>query len=271
MDSLRWVVRNRAWSWWYLVRYWRFFWWRLRNPHIITEGFVFLSRRVEVSARKGYGRLIIGRWVHIGEGNRIRCHEGTMRIGSKCVFGRDNTVNGYLDIEFGEGVIVADWVYICDFDHIYDDINVPIKDQGLIKSPVRIGADCWLGTKVTVLRNTIIGHGCVVGAHTVVRGQVPPESVVVGAPARVVKNRRDEYEALGDRRAALADIQRKTAAAAAETAAATETSGTETARADAAAKAATETAAATETSGTDTAHAETAHAKTEAGGEGEAA
>lgn len=215
MDSLRWIVRNRAWSWWYLVRYWRFFWWRLRNPHIITEGFVFLSRRVEVSARKGYGRLIIGRWVHIGEGNRIRCHEGTMRVGSKCVFGRDNTVNGYLDIEFGEGVIVADWVYVCDFDHVYDDIHMPIKDQGLIKTPVRIGADCWLGTKVTVLRGTIVGHGCVLGAHTVVRGQVPAESVVVGAPARIVKNRRDVYEAQAERRAALADIQRKTAEAAA--------------------------------------------------------
>ena len=42
MASLRWIVRNRAWSWWYLVRYWRFMIFRLRNPHIITEGFVFL-------------------------------------------------------------------------------------------------------------------------------------------------------------------------------------------------------------------------------------
>ena len=214
MDSLRWIIRNRAWSWWYLVRYWRFFWWRLRNPHIITEGFVFLGKRVEVVARKGYARLIIGKWVHVGDENRIKAHEGTMRIGGKCVFGRDNTINGYLDIEIGEGTIVADWVYICDFDHVYDDITYPIKDQGLIKTPVRIGPDCWVGTKVTVLRGTTVGHGCVLGSHAVVRGEIPPESIAVGAPARVVKNRREMYEADAARRAALADIQRKTAAAA---------------------------------------------------------
>ena len=48
LDSLRWIIRNRAWSWWYLVRYWRFFWFKVRNPHVITTGFVFLGRRVEV-------------------------------------------------------------------------------------------------------------------------------------------------------------------------------------------------------------------------------
>ncbi|MDQ1246152.1 MAG: Acyltransferase [Actinomycetota bacterium] len=214
LDSLRWVIRNRAWSWWYLVRYWRFFWWRLRNRHIITEGFVFLGRRVQVEARKGYARLIMGRWVHVGDENRIRAHEGTMRIGDKCVFGRDNTVNGYLDIEFGEGCIVADWVYVCDFDHVYDDVTYPIKDQGLVKSPVRIGPDCWLGTKVTVLRGTTVGHGTILAANSVVRGDVPPESIVAGVPGRVVKNRREVYEAKAEHRAALADIQRKTSEAA---------------------------------------------------------
>ena len=150
--SLRWVVRNRAWSWWYLVRYWRFLRWRLRNRHVVTEGFVFLGRRVELSARKGYGRLVVGRWVHLGDGNAVRCHEGNLRIGDKVVFGRSNTVNGFLDIEIGEATIVADWVYVCDFDHVYEDINVPIKDQGIVKTPVRIGPDCWVGTKASVLR-----------------------------------------------------------------------------------------------------------------------
>jgi len=214
LASLRWVWRNRAWSWWYLVRYWRFFVFRLRNRHIITEGFVFLGRRVEVHARKGYGRLILGRWVHLGDENRLRCHEGTMRVGNKCVFGRDNTVNGFLDIEFGEGTIIADWVYICDFDHVTDDIHVPIKDQGIIKSPVRIGPDVWVGAKASILRGTRIGRGSVVAAHAVVRGDVPDYSIVGGIPARVIKNRREVFAAQEDRRQAVADIARKTALAA---------------------------------------------------------
>jgi acetyltransferase-like isoleucine patch superfamily enzyme len=208
------VIRNRAWSWWYLVRYWRFFLLRIRSPHIITEGFVFLGRRVEVHARKGYGRLILGRWVHIGDENRLRCHEGTLRVGDKCVFGRDNTVNCYLDIEFGAATIVADWVYVCDFDHVTDDIHIPIKDQGIIKSPVRIGPDVWVGTKASILRGTRIGQGCVVAAHAVVKGDVAPFTVVGGAPARPLKDRRESYSADEERRRAVADIAAKTQRAA---------------------------------------------------------
>ena len=213
--SLRWIWRNHAWSWWYLVRYWRFLVFRLRNRHIITEGFVFLGRRVEVHARKGYGRLILGRWVHVGDENRLRCHEGTLRIGDKCVFGRDNTVNCFLDIEFGEGTIVADWVYICDFDHVTDDVNVPIKDQGIVKSPVRIGPDVWIGAKATILRGTRIGRGSVVAAHAVVRGDVDEYSIMGGVPARLLKSRLEVFADEEDRRRAEADIARKTAAAAA--------------------------------------------------------
>lgn len=208
------MIRNRAWSWWYLVRYWRFFLLRIRSPHIITEGFVFLGRRVEVHARKGYGRLILGRWVHIGDENRLRCHEGTLRVGDKCVFGRDNTVNCYLDIEFGAATIVADWVYVCDFDHVTDDIHIPIKDQGIIKSPVRIGPDVWVGTKASILRGTRIGQGSVVAAHAVVKGDVAPFTVVGGAPARPLKDRRESYSADEERRRAVADIAVKTQRAA---------------------------------------------------------
>ncbi len=155
--------------------------------------------------------------MHIGSGNAIRCHEGTLRIGDKCVFGKDNTVNGYLDIEFGEATIVADWVYVCDFDHVFDDVTVPIKDQGIVKSPVRIGPDVWLGTKVTVLRGVTIGRGCVVAANAVVNKDLPAYSVAVGVPARVVRDRLADHEAAAARRAALADIARKTRLAAERT------------------------------------------------------
>lgn len=216
--SLRWVVRHRAWTPWYLVRYWRFCWWRLRNRHVITEGFVFLGRGAELYARKGYGRLVVGRWVHLGPGNKLRCFEGNLRIGDKCVFGKDNVVNTYLDIEIGGSTIVADWVYMCDFDHVFADIHVPIKDQGIVKSPVRIGPDTWIGTKVTVLRGVTVGRGSVLAANSVINRDVPPMSVVGGVPARVLKNRVDVYEAGAARRAALADIARKTARAVEESA-----------------------------------------------------
>src|SRR5690606_3572780 len=173
VESLRWVWRNRAFTPWYLVRYWRLLKFRIANPHIILRGMVFLGRDGEIHCRPGYGRMEIERRVQVGDGNAIRCHEGALRIGDKVVFGRQNVVNGYLDIEIGAATLVADWVYICDFDHVTSDITVPIKDQGIVKSPVRIGPDTWIGTKVSVLRGTRVGRGCVLGAHAVVRGDIP--------------------------------------------------------------------------------------------------
>ena len=209
-DSLRWVIRNRAWTWWYVVRYWRFFWFKVRNPHIITTGFVFLGRRVELYARPGYGQLILGRWVHVGDENRVRCHEGVLTLGDKVVLGRDNTFNCYLDIEVGASTIIADWVYICDFDHVTSDLNVPIKDQGIVKSPVRIGPDTWVGVKATVLRGAFIGRGTVVAAHAVVRDGVYPDLAILGGTrARMLKDRAEVYQAQEATREALADIARK--------------------------------------------------------------
>jgi hypothetical protein len=121
----------------------------------------------------------------------------------------------YIDIELGDSVLMADWVYLCDFDHRMDDINVPIKDQGILKGPVRIGPDTWIATKVTILRNTTIGRGCVLGSHAVVKGDIPDYSIAVGAPAKVVKNRKLAWDTSAAERAklaaALADIERKKA------------------------------------------------------------
>jgi acetyltransferase-like isoleucine patch superfamily enzyme len=188
--SLRWVIRHRAWTPWYLIRYWRFLVFKLRNPHVITRGFVFIDRGVDITCRRGYGRLIIGRWVHLGVNTALRCHEGTLSVGDKVVLGRHVSVNCYLDIEIGAACLFADDIYVCDFDHKFADLKIPIKDQGIDKSRVRIEPDVWLGTKVTVARGVVIGRGAVVGANAVVTHDLPPYSVSVGVPARVIKDRR---------------------------------------------------------------------------------
>jgi acetyltransferase-like isoleucine patch superfamily enzyme len=187
--TIRFIWSHRLYTpryWVLLARFWKF---KIRHPHIITKGFIFLGPKVEIYARRGYGRLTIGRWCWIGKGNAIRCHEGNLTIGDKCVFGAKNTINCYLDIEIGDNALFADWIYICDFDHRYEDLTMPIKKQGIVKSPVRIGADCWFGEKTTVLRGVTIGHGSVIASHALVNRDVPPLSIVGGVPARVLKTR----------------------------------------------------------------------------------
>ena len=209
LGSLRWMLRHRAYTPWYLVRYWRLFVLRVRRPDIVLEGMVFLGRGVRLYARTGYGRLIIGRWVHIGDLTRLRAHEGTLRVGERVVVGSDNTINCYLDLEIGAGALLSDWIYIGDFDHVTDDVTVRIRDQGLVKTPVRIGPGCWLGVKSSVLRGTILGADSVLAAHALARGVYPPRSVVAGVPGRVVVDRDERYREAAAHRAALADMARK--------------------------------------------------------------
>lgn len=189
-SNLKWVIRHRAWTWGYLVRYVRFIRLRLFGPRsVVCTGFVFLGKNVTFHTRRGYGRIVIEPWVHIGDNNRIRAHEGTVTVGEKTVFGQDNTINGYLDIRIGSECIISDSVYICDFDHRIDRVDTSIRHQGIVKSPVVIGNDVWIGTKVSILRGSRIGTGSVIGANSVVKGEIPHHAVAVGVPARVIRQR----------------------------------------------------------------------------------
>jgi len=187
--SVRFAVERRMVTPEYARLYARFLSHRLRHPHVDLQGMVFLGRRVELSARRHHGRLSLGPWCWIGNDNKLRAHEGNLRLGPKVVMGRDNVVNTYLDIEIGEHALLGDWIYICDFDHRHDRLDIPIKHQGLVKTPTRIGADVWVGEKASILRGADIGVGSVVASQSLVKGTIPPFSIVVGTPARVLRSR----------------------------------------------------------------------------------
>lgn len=54
---------------------------------------------------------------------------------------------------------------------------------------IRIGSNCWLGAKATILDGTVIGNGCVVAAGAVVSGAFPENVIIGGIPAKIIKNR----------------------------------------------------------------------------------
>jgi len=184
-----WALANRAYTGHHLRSYLRMARAAAANPSLRFEGPVFIGPDVRFEVREGYARLVVGAYTHFGAHARVRAHEGTVRIGSKSVIGIRNTINGWLDIDIGDTCLFGDDVYICDFDHVTTSLVVPIKDQGIVKSPVRIGDDVWLGAKVVVTRGTDIGSQSVVAAASVARGVYPPRSVVAGVPGRVVRTR----------------------------------------------------------------------------------
>lgn len=184
-----WVVSNRAWTRHHLLGYVRMARARAANPGLVFAGPCFIGPDVRFEVREGYGRLVVGPFVHVGPHSRLRAHEGTLRIGAKTVIGTRNTINTWLDIEIGQSCIFADDVYVCDFDHRTESLDVPIKDQGIVKSPVRIGDDVWVATKVVITRGTDVGPHSVVAAGAVALGAYPARSVVAGVPGRVVRTR----------------------------------------------------------------------------------
>lgn len=108
-------------------------------------------------------------------------------IGKNSTIGNFNHIVTTHSVVIGNNVLTADKVYISDNIHRYEDIEVPIKEQGVLqKKEVRIGDGSWLGENVSVIGATI-GKHCIIGANSVVTKDIPDYSVAVGVPAKVIK------------------------------------------------------------------------------------
>ena len=82
-------------------------------------------------------------------------------------------------------------VIIYTQNHCTTNTEIPMRKQGMTElRPVIIEDDVWIGARVCILPGVTIGHGSVVGACAVVSKSIPPYSVAVGNPARVVKVRK---------------------------------------------------------------------------------
>jgi acetyltransferase-like isoleucine patch superfamily enzyme len=168
-------------------RYWRLAWMRTMN------------RRARFGAgcdiRRG-STLVMERngWVEFGPNcilDRFLTVEcvGVLRVGANVIFGHNCTIAARESILIGDDCLIAEMVSIRDHDHRLDRLDVPTRDQGAVCSPVRIGRNVWLGSKVTVLKGVTIGENAVIGANSVVTRDIPANAVAVGAPAKVIRFR----------------------------------------------------------------------------------
>ena len=110
-----------------------------------------------------------------------------IRIGDRCVLGRESGVVAHLSVDIGDDVWTGHHVYITDQNHAYSDLTAPIGRQWMPERPVSIGAGSWLGHGTVVLPGTTIGRHVVIGANSVVSGEVPDRCVAAGSPAKVIK------------------------------------------------------------------------------------
>jgi acetyltransferase-like isoleucine patch superfamily enzyme len=157
--------------------------WRWR-----TDGLVFFGPRLELQIGRE-ARVDFGRFVWIGHGTKIRCHEGVVEIGAKTVMGQECTISAYKRVRIGEQCVIADRTMFIDFDHGVVEIERPIRQQGIYTREVEVGSNVWIGYGACILRGVSVGDNSIVGTNAVVTKDVPANAVVAGAPARIIRMR----------------------------------------------------------------------------------
>lgn len=114
---------------------------------------------------------------------------GYIEIGRRAYIGTGCCLHGHQGLEIGDHTLFAQNITITPYSHKFDDVNRTIIEQGGHTRKIVIGRDCYLGMCVCVLWSADIGDGSVIGSGSVVVKPVPPYSVALGVPARVIRQR----------------------------------------------------------------------------------
>lgn len=111
-----------------------------------------------------------------------------LTIGNRVHIGAYSMIIAANEIEIKNNVLMSERVIILDHMHDYTDVGKPVIDQPIVsKGKVIIDEDCFIGANAVIMGNIHIGKHAVIGANSVVTRDVPPFSVVTGAPAKVIK------------------------------------------------------------------------------------
>ncbi len=98
-------------------------------------------------------------------------------------------VNAYGGLKIGDKTLIGPCSTIHTANHETDP-GKPLQEQGWVKQPVTMGKWVWIGMSVVILPGVTIGDGAIVGAGSVVAKDIPPWSVAVGNPCKVIKKRK---------------------------------------------------------------------------------
>ncbi|MCP4264264.1 MAG: acyltransferase [Maribacter sp.] len=135
------------------------------------------------------GTISIGSKCYVDRNVIISCNGGDIIIGDHCSFNPYCVIYGHGGLRIGNDVRIAAGTIIIPANHGFNDKNRKICEQPISAKGITIGNDCWIGAGVNILDGVTIGDGCVIGAGSVVTKTVEPFTVVVGNPAKVIRNR----------------------------------------------------------------------------------
>ena len=176
-----------------LGRHVRFF----NSKNIVLGKYVKLDDHVYLSAL-GKGKITIGDNSGIGAFSRVIISTSFNNLGSHIRIGKNVGIGefAYLGggggLDIGDDCIVGQYLSCHPENHNYSDPDKLIREQGVNRRGIRIGKNCWIGSKVTILDGVTIGDGCIIAAGSVVTRNMPADSIIGGVPASVIR----KYKAL---------------------------------------------------------------------------
>lgn len=125
--------------------------------------------------RKGFSLIIDGK-------------NAKVRIGDNVFFNNFCTIAAMKNVTIGKNTIFGENVKIYDHNHLYKDIETPIKNQGYSSAKITIGENCWIGSNVIILKGVTIGNNVVIGAGNVVYKDVPENSILILKQENLLKS-----------------------------------------------------------------------------------
>ncbi len=138
---------------------------------------------------EGAGCLELGDRVSMNEHCHLVC-SGKLRLGANVGINNHSVIHCHGDAVIGADTMIGSYAFITDSGHNTEDLDLPMRLQGnLPPTPLLIGEDVWIGTKVTITRGVTIGKKAIIGANSVVTQDIGAYEVWGGVPARFLKMR----------------------------------------------------------------------------------
>jgi acetyltransferase-like isoleucine patch superfamily enzyme len=137
---------------------------------------------------QNHGRLRFGDRLRL-DGRAVRLEfgvgpDGLLDIGDGTYINYGSSISALLSVRIGQDCAIGQYAIIMDSNY-HQAANHRLAD---IPKAIVIEDEVWIGARVTILPGSRIGRGAVIGAHSVVRGEIPPRSLAGGVPARVIRS-----------------------------------------------------------------------------------
>ena len=159
-------------------------WMKIRHPSVKTAGKHHVRIGTEIIVIEG-GTFKLGSNVSTQKRVTFSVVGGTLNIGDNTSFNRNDIIVCHNTITIGKQCAFGPNVVIYDHDHIYGKNGIEVNQFNT--APITIEDKCWIGANVTILRGTKIGAGSVIGAGAIIKGTIPPGSIVKSNRELIIK------------------------------------------------------------------------------------